>query len=110
MNSFLNLPCKDLGERVIGEAVIEGAWLPLAPFYKRLNIVFANQLRDPSRWLLPMLALNPTCPADDPTAIIERYLNPWWETETYDDVHIIDGLDRFAGNVSSINRLAPVGN
>lgn len=91
---------QDLCERLVGEAVILGAWLPIAPFYKKFVVLFDEQLQGSKAHRKQMLDLDISAAADDPTAIVEEYLNPWWVKPKEAGVSVADGLEKFAGKVN----------
>ena len=88
-----------MAERCIGDGIILNLWLPISPFYKKFVVLFANQLDGSKEHHKQLLELNPACGPDDPTAIIDEYLNPWWIKPVEEKVYVPAGLDRFGGQV-----------
>lgn len=84
-----------------------GTWLPIAPFYKRFLVLFDHQLQGSQAHRAQMLNLEVTAAADDPTAIVDEYLNPWWDNPNNVDFSVRDGLDLFAGKVSAWSIVIP---
>lgn len=84
-------------------------WLPIAPFYKRFVVMFDHQLRGSQAQRQEMLNLDVAAAADDPTAIVDEYLNPWWDKPNEVNFSVADGLELFVGKVStaSLDFLCP---
>lgn len=61
--------------------------------------MFHNQLRGSEAHLAEMLSLDVAAAEDDPTAIVNEYLNPWWAKPAQVGVYVMDGLEQFSGNV-----------
>lgn len=93
---------QDLCEHFVGEAVILSIWLPIAPFYKKFVLLFDHQYRGSQPHRQQMLRLDVAAAADDPTAMVDEYANPWWTKPPEDNFSVADGLEAFAGKVSAM--------
>lgn len=46
-----------------------------------------------------MLRLDASAAEDDPTAVVEEYVHPWWKEPQEDNFSVTDGLEQFLGKV-----------
>jgi hypothetical protein len=87
-------------EVIIGYLVMTERFNHIAPFYKRLHtaVYAAEDLPDLKSALMK---LDPTCNPMDPTRVVDRYIDPWWDRPSADTdaMLLVGGVPDFMAQV-----------
>ena len=97
---YLHLAAQETTEVYLGFMLMRNRYHYVAPFHKQVHRTLRRPFGLIEEFKSALSDLNYNCPANDPTRIVDKYLDPWWLDPAWDtDVQVYEGIALFFDQV-----------